>query len=239
MVSVRKFTKTDTKSTGLKFNAKFLNPSGSLQSPVLVSPSMLRRPAFDRARHTSHQMLLFAHVCLLLTGAGEFFTNDNLVLGLKSSNLPAPGPVSPRGFSNGSAPPENDTNLDSPGSYPSRVVSMFYPPYFNTSIQEDPLDSYQSCNELPHSSIPTGSRFEFCALVLALTFNVLGILSPGSIFLQARVCLLSLGLVVLQDRLIRTSYCSAVSRYKSRFCALFKRAPLGYVCGSMLMALFT
>ena len=228
-----------------QIRCKILNPVGSLHSPVPVSPSILKRPAFDRASHNSYQMLLFAHVCLLLTGAGEFFTNDSLVQGLTGFNLPAPGPVSPRGFSNGSVPPENDTNLDYPGRYPSRVVPDFTsPPCSNTRIQGVYMSPYLEPHEVTHHTIQECSPFGFCALVLALTFNVLGILSPGSIFFQARVCLLSLGLVVLplcahhQNRLTRMSYCTARCRHKSEFRILVKRTFSDHMIGFMIIVLF-
>ena len=178
-------------------NSLAVHPPGSLCCPVPVNTSIRKRPNVNRACINSKLMLLFAHVCLLMTAAGEFFTNDYLTQGLTSTILPAPAPVSPRGFSNSSVLTENDTNLDSPGLDPRKLplfpfVSMLdcYTGLDHSNLAKEPPRPY-------HFGSTTCSPFEFCGYVLALTFNVLGILSPGSVFFQARVCLLSLGLVVL------------------------------------------
>ena len=224
--------------------APTVHPPGSLCCPVPVNTSIRKRPNVNRACINSKLMLLFAHVCLLMTAAGEFFTDDYLTQGLNSTNLPAPAPVSPRGFSNGSVLTENDTNLDSPGL---DLRKLFLPPCVRILDCYTGMDHLNLAKELSrtyHFGSTTCSPFEFCGYVLALTFNVLGILSPGSAFFQARVCLLSLGLVVLplcahqQDSATRTSYCAARCRFKTKVLASVNAWVSTYRCGSMLLILF-
>ena len=179
-----------------------------------------------------------------MTAAGEFFTDDYLTQGLKSTNLPAPAPVSPRGFSNGSVLTENDTNLDSPGLDPRKFLLSPFIRTLDCYTGMDHLNLAEESSRTYHFGSTTCSPFEFSGYVLALTFNFLGILSPGSVFFQARVCLLSLRLVVLplcahqQDSATRTSYCAARRRFKTMVLASVNAWVSTYRCGLMLLTLF-
>ena len=175
-----------------------------------------------------------------------------------------PVTVLPRDYPSSSLVLENDTNLVLPGPIPRRTFRYLYdlqtchreslgcltpsPPFDMTDrvlvgflnpqalASTTPLQRVGTSHSSKGAQI-TCSPFSFNVHLLAYLFQLLSLLTPRSIFCQARVCLLSLCLAVLpvcahsHNVKLRTSMCCALACRKSHLRLWVTRGFQWYMCG--------